>query len=76
MCCHEEFKGVVSSIIGCMIRNIWGCFLYIVINVDRLIFGKDKQCMCRKENEGMGIHIMLMVVWYHHMSMLAIVLRG
>ena len=40
MCFHEELKGVVSSILGCMKKNIWGCSMYITVGAALLIFKK------------------------------------
>ena len=38
MCFHEELKGVVSSILGCMIKNIWGCSMCITVGPTWLFF--------------------------------------
>ena len=40
VCCHEELKGVVRSILGCMIKNIWGCSMCIIVCATLLILGK------------------------------------
>ena len=37
---HEELKGVVSSILGCIIQNISGCSMYISVGAALLILGK------------------------------------
>ena len=41
VCCHEELKEVVSSILGCMLKNIWGYFMYITISAAWLILEND-----------------------------------
>ena len=41
VCFHEELKGVVSSIIGCMIKNIWDSFMCVVVGVAWLILEND-----------------------------------
>ena len=40
VCFHEEVNGLVSSILCCMIKNIWGCSMYITVGAARLILGK------------------------------------
>ena len=40
VCCHEELKGVVSSILGFMMKNIWGCSMCITVGATLLILGK------------------------------------
>ena len=40
VCCHEELKGLVSSIVGCVIKNIWGCSMYITVGTTWLILEK------------------------------------
>ena len=41
VCCHKELKGVVSSIIGCMIKNIGGCFMCIIVGAALEILEND-----------------------------------
>ena len=40
VCCHEELKGVVSSILGCIIKNIWDCSMCITVGATWFILGK------------------------------------
>ena len=39
-CFQEELKGVISSIIGCMMKNIWGCSMCITVGLAWLNLGQ------------------------------------
>ena len=65
----------MSSILGCMIKNIWGCSMYITIGAAWFDIGKMMYNVCDGHRMRV-IHLMVRAVWAHYHSKLATVLQG